>query len=154
MFSRFLPLKRIAGLCFGLFLFLGAFPVASAQLTLLPQASEGAECNQLIHTYEADGKMPLPGQARDDLLGCAIKTGRISLQMVPYFVTTMTNFLLAMVGIVCVLFTVIGGYYTIYGGITDNKEKGKKTIMHALLGMVIALLAWTIVNVIMSIVTS
>jgi hypothetical protein len=94
------------------------------------------------------------GDDRDNLLGCAIKTGRVSLQMVPYFITYVSNFLLAMVGIICVLFIVIGGYQYIYGGLIDQKEKGKKTIFHALMGMSVALLAWVIVSVIISAITS
>ncbi|HLG25573.1 MAG TPA: pilin [Candidatus Gracilibacteria bacterium] len=109
-------------------------------------AEKNAEANK-------DNKSP-DAKARDDLLGCAIKTGRVSLQMLPYFITYIGNFLLAMVGIICVLFIVIGGYQYIYGGLIDQKEKGKKTIIHALMGMSVALLAWVIVSVIISAITS
>jgi hypothetical protein len=34
------------------------------------------------------------------------------------------------------------------GGITDDKEKGKKTITYALIGLSITLLAWILVNII------
>ncbi len=94
------------------------------------------------------------GNERDNLLACAIKTGKISLQMVPYFITYIANFLLAMIGIICILFIVLGGYYYIYGGLVDKKEKGKLTIIHALMGMGIALLAWVAVNAIITAVTS
>lgn len=83
------------------------------------------------------------------LLGCAIKTGRVSLQMIPHFISFFANFLLAMSGLISVLFIMIGGFMYIYGGLTDQKERGKKYIYHALLGMVLALMAWTIVTVIM-----
>lgn len=88
------------------------------------------------------------------LLGCAIKTGRVSLQMIPHFISFFANFLLAMSGLVSVLFIVIGGFMYIYGGLTDQKEKGKKYIYNALFGMVLALMAWTIVSVIIAAVTS
>jgi hypothetical protein len=94
------------------------------------------------------------GSEKDNLLGCAIKTGRITLGMIPYFISYVTNFFLAIIGLICVLFIVLGGYYYIYGGISDQKEKGKKTIYHALLGMGVAILAWVIVNIIMAAVTS
>jgi hypothetical protein len=90
---------------------------------------------------------------RDTLLGCAIKTGRISLAMVPYFITYIINFILGLVGLIAVLFTVIGGYYYVFGGLTEDKDKGKNTIKHALMGMGIAFLAWTIVNVILQVIT-
>lgn len=91
---------------------------------------------------------------RANLLGCAIKTGRVSLQMIPYFITYFSNFLLSLVGIIAVLFIVIGGYQYIRGGLTENKDKGKKTISHALMGMVVAILAWVIVNLVMGALTS
>lgn len=95
-----------------------------------------------------------PPDERANLLGCAITTGRVSLGMIPYFISYITNFLLAIISLICVLFIVIGGYGYIYGGLTENKEKGKKTIMHALMGVGVASLAWVIVNVIMAAVTS
>lgn len=91
---------------------------------------------------------------QNDILGCAIKTGRISLQMIPYFITYISNFLLSIVGLISVLFIVLGGYQYVAGGLTDKKEKGKEYIKHALMGMAIAILAWIIVNTIITIVTS
>lgn len=90
---------------------------------------------------------------KDHLLGCAIKTGRISLAMIPYFFTYFINFLLGLSGIVVVLFIVIGGYHYVVGGLTEEKEKGKNTIKNALLGMAVALLAWTIVTVLINAIT-
>ncbi|MBU0667918.1 pilin [Patescibacteria group bacterium] len=93
-------------------------------------------------------------KSADPLLGCAIKTGRISLQMIPFFIKYIANYLLSIVGILAVLFIVIGGYMYIYGGLTENKDRGKKYIYHALLGMAIALLSWVIVTIIIAAVTS
>ncbi len=91
---------------------------------------------------------------RDKLLGCAIKTGKISLMMIPLFVTYFTNYLLSIVAIVCVLFVMLGGYFYIWGGLNDAKEKGKKFITNALTGLGIASVAWIVVNALMAIVTS
>lgn len=91
---------------------------------------------------------------RDNLLGCAIKTGRISLNMLPYFVTYIANFLLSLAGIISVLFIVIGGYQYIYGGLIDQKEKGKKTILNAVAGLAVALLSWVVVQIIITAITS
>lgn len=90
---------------------------------------------------------------RDNLLACGIKTGRISLQMVPFFVTRIADFILSLIGLLCVLFIVIGGYQYIVGGLTDQKEKGKNTIKHALMGMSIAILSWVIVTAVMNAIT-
>jgi hypothetical protein len=73
--------------------------------------------------------------------------------MIPYFFTYFINFLLGMSGIITVLFIVIGGYHYVVGGLTEEKEKGKNTIKHALMGMGVALLAWTIVTVLINAIT-
>jgi len=91
---------------------------------------------------------------RDRLLGCAITSGRISLRMIPFFVTYIANFLLAMSGLIATLFVVVGGYYYIYGGLTDQKEKGKKTIINALWGISLASLSWVLINIILAALTS
>lgn len=81
-------------------------------------------------------------------LGCAIKTGRISLWMLPYFISYFANFFIGIAATVSLLFVLLGGFWYMTGGLTDDKEKGKKTIFYALLGMVITLLAWIFVNII------
>lgn len=91
---------------------------------------------------------------RMNLLGCAIKTGRISLAMLPYFVTYFANYLLGIVGILVVLFIVLGGYFYIWGGLTEKKEKGKQYITHALMGLAVASIAWILVNAVMALFTS
>ena len=95
--------------------------------------------------YEPDQRM--------NLLGCAVNTGRITLAMIPYFITYFSNFLLGMAGLIAVLFVVLGGYRYVIGGLTEDKEKGKQTIMHALMGFGLSLLAWAIVNVVIGAVT-
>ena len=87
-------------------------------------------------------------------LGCAIKTGRIRFFMIPFFITFLIQFLLGVAGLVAVLFMVIGGYHYVIGGITEEKEKGKKSIQNALFGLIIALSAWIVVNFIQIALTS
>jgi len=129
---------------------------AYAQLTILPSPTKGTDCKSVIDQYvmgNSDLKK-LSDEGRKNVLGCAIQTGRISLNMIPYFITYVSNFFLSLIGLICVLFIVIGGYYYIYGGLTEQKEKGKKTIYHALLGMALAILSWVIVNIVIVAVTS
>ena len=135
-------------------LFMWLPTVSAQQFSILPVASKGADCTKIINDYEVAPAQSAQIKAdKDNILGCAIKTGRISLSMIPYFITYIINFLLGLVGIISVLFIVIGGYRYVLGGLTEEKEKGKNTIMHALMGMGVALLAWTIVNVIINAVT-
>lgn len=145
------------------------FPVASAQI--LPNPAQGEEqkfnCNTYIKEHK-DAFMSREGfeaglrsgddQNRDTflrkVLGCAIASGRTRLFMLPFFLVYIIEFLLQIAGLIAVLFVVIGGYRYVLGGITEDKESGKKTITHALVGLVLSLSAWIIVNFIQVALTS
>lgn len=118
------------------------------------KAKTAAEAERDTALGEEEKKRDDNSQERDNLLGCAIKTGKVSLAMIPYFITYIINFLLSLSGLISVLFIVIGGYQYVYGGLGEgSKDKAKKTITHALMGLAIAILAWSIVNVIINAIT-
>ncbi len=123
-----------------------------AQATLLPKAAE-KDCSKLIATFNEYGPNGELVEIMGEILGCAIVTGRVSVPMIPYFIVYFSNYLLGLVSIIALLFVVIGGFLYTLGGLSQQKEKGKTFIMNALIGMVIAFLAWTIVNVIISALT-
>ena len=128
-------------------------PLAIAQGTILPKADNGfLDCNTKINYFNQSGKFTIP-EDESATLGCAITTGRISLTMVPFFIKYFSNYLLGMVSLVALLFVVIGGFMYSAGGLTGQKDKGKTFITNALTGMVIAFLAWSIVNVILAAIT-
>ncbi len=57
--------------------------------------------------------------------------------------------LLGLAGLVGVLFLIIGGYwYLASAGNEETAEKGKKTIINAIIGLVVIILAYTIVTII------
>lgn len=139
--------------------FRGILPIAPADCQLRD------EKNQLIKPETEIVKALRDGQKFDayvkgdrgklfDALGCAIKFGKVRLFMVPFFVTYLIQFLLQIAGLIAVLFVVIGGYQYIVGGLIEEKEKGKNTLKHALIGFVVALLAWIIVNFVQVALTS
>ncbi len=165
-------IKRILG-----FVIIGTllFPsMASAQGTLLPDTIDLADieitdelreqgidtpCEYFMEYVGAAGGSHSAfknggAEDRQNILSCAIQTGEVRLWMLPYYISYIANFFIGIAGIVSLLFVVIGGFWYMTGGLTDDKEKGKKTIMYALLGFVITLLAWIIVNVIQVQVTS
>ncbi len=88
------------------------------------------------------------------LLACAIQLGKIHLFMLPYFIGYIVQFLLLIGGLIAVLFVVYGGYQYSIGGLSEDKESGKKTITNALIGVVVSLGAWIIVNFLMVSLTS
>lgn len=57
--------------------------------------------------------------------------------------------LLFVAGALAVLFVIIGGYqYLTSAGNEEQAEKGKKTVINSMIGIVFVVLAWVIVNVI------
>lgn len=60
---------------------------------------------------------------------------------------TITNVLLFLIGAISVIMLIIGGIrYTISGGDSSQVTAAKNTILYAIVGIVVALLAFAIVN--------
>lgn len=70
-------------------------------------------------------------------------------------ITTVINWLLALAGLVAVLFLIIGGFwYITSAGNEETAEKGKNTVINALIGIVIIVLSYVIVQVIANLVSN
>jgi len=63
--------------------------------------------------------------------------------------------MLMFAGAIAVVFVIIGGYqYLASGGNDEIAEKGKKTLLNAVIGIIIIVLAYVIINVIVNTLTS
>jgi hypothetical protein len=153
MQMKFLKIGRMFFICL---IFLGVFfaQAETSKAQLLPQTQLTTdECRKGFSKLDEIRKTLEAGGSQDqvqlsDLLGCAIKTGQIKLWMIPFFATYILNFVLAIAGLVSVLFIVIGGYQYILGGATGQADQGKTTVINAVIGLVVILTAWIVVNVI------
>jgi hypothetical protein len=68
--------------------------------------------------------------------------------------TTIINVLLFIIGAISVIMLIIGGIrYTVSGGDAGNVTAAKNTIMYALIGLVVAFLAFAIVNWVLGAIT-
>ena len=112
----------------------------SAQATALKmQASEAEkDWSNKQSTYEKsqaeaskanENAMNSKYNSEMNMLGCGIKTGRISLAMIPYYIKYFINYLLSLIGIVSVFFIVLGGYFYIWGGLTEKGEKKNSLLL-------------------------
>lgn len=135
-----------------------------SQGTIIPATTLDETTCELLFTYDASNLNELrelvsKGEKKSlkigageqmisplDVLGCGIKTGRIKLWMVPFFVKYLIQFAISIAGLVAVGAIIIGGYFYLFSGLDNDKERGKKAIMYGLLGFIVVLLAWTIVN--------
>ena len=119
--------------------------------TILPKAENAQNCDGDLDLFDSNPSLIKDNEAQ--ILGCAVKTGRISLEMLPYFIKYFSNFLLGIISLLSLLFVVIGGYFYATGSASDAKEKGKNFIKNAIIGMCISFLAWSIVNVVLRTIT-
>ncbi len=90
---------------------------------------------------------------QDYILGCAVKSGYIKFWMVPYFIKYILTWIINLSGLLAVLMILVGAYFYIWGGISDEKEKGKKVILYAIGGLILTSVAWFIVNVVLLAIT-
>jgi len=131
------------------------FRYGSANLEILKDVVRGVKVlspSQFI--VEKDSGKTYPENISPlDVLGCGIKTGRISMWMIPFFIKYLIQFAISIAGLVAVGAIIIGGYFYLFGGLVDDKEKGKRAIMYGLGGFVVVLLAWTIVNAVIALLT-
>lgn len=81
-------------------------------------------------------------------------TGCFELKDIPKYITYLTDHILVIVTSMAILFVIYGGYQYIMSPISEDKEAGKKTIFHAILGLTVAILAYVIINTALWLVTS
>ena len=85
-----------------------------------------------------------------------LKTGGIAgSQNFGQLATSILELLFVVVGILAVMFIIIGGYqYITSHGNEEQAEKGKRTLINSIIGLVVVILAYTIVTVIANTLTS
>ncbi|MBC7943457.1 hypothetical protein H7X68_03090 [Candidatus Saccharibacteria bacterium] len=69
--------------------------------------------------------------------------------------TTIVNVLLFIIGAISVIMLIIGGIkYTVSGGDSSAVTSAKNTILYAIIGLIVAFLAFAIVNFVLSSITA
>jgi len=86
----------------------------------------------------------------NDILACGIKTGNIRMWMIPFYLRFVLEFVIGLAGLVAVGGIVFGGYLYLFAGLSDEKERGKKSILYGIVGFVMTLVAWAVVNVVVA----
>lgn len=87
------------------------------------------------------------------ILGCAITTGDVKAWMIPFYIRYILEFIIGLAGLIAVGGIVYGGYLYLFAGLSDDKDKGKNAIKNGILGFIIVLTSWAIVNIVISLVT-
>lgn len=85
-----------------------------------------------------------------DVPGCDFTTGILQASCIPSFVAHMIQLLFGFTGILCLFNIMIGGYQIAIGAATGDKEKGKQRITWALIGLILSVAAYLILDVVLS----
>ena len=92
--------------------------------------------------------LPIVSYAQDGLVKCGNPGGKpCELKDLSDLLIGIYNFLLGMAGLVAFVFLIVGGIRMfLYSVDEEHLAAGKKTIMHALIGLAIIAMAYLIVN--------
>ncbi len=144
---------------------------AQAPSTVLPGTDIGArDCDRLMNWVDINEseareiigqRNDLPGDATGagadstytDILACGIRSGNISLWMIPFYIRYILEFVIGLAGLVTLGFIIYGGVVYMFAGISEDKEGGKKAIKNGIIGLVLTLTAWAIVNIVIALLT-
>ena len=100
-------------------------------------------------TFCPDGKKLGPGQSLADCDD--LKNGDANTNDLMTTVNTIINIVIGVIGFVAVAMTIYGGVqYTTSAGDPGKVKKAKDTIMYGIVGLVVAILAFAIVNFLLS----
>ncbi len=157
-------MKRLQTAILAFFFTLGLFTGASSAMAVStifpdPRNNDGEtytdqECEAIIlGSFENPENMKniiaSGGSGADLILGCAIQSGRVKFWMVPFFVKRVLEFLIQISSLISMLMILVGSYFYIAGGLTDDKEKGKTIISYAIGGLVLVILSWSLVSLLL-----
>lgn len=94
--------------------------------------------------------LPITVSATDPCDGAASETEYCKQQNdhdLQYYIKAIINTLLYVLGAIAVLMIIVAGiYYVISGGYPALVDRAKSTILYAVIGLIVALLAYAIVN--------
>jgi uncharacterized membrane protein YidH (DUF202 family) len=108
----------------------------------LPLPAFAQSSNQVQAGLETGGLQPLFGSA-----------GLTGAQSVSQLIVEVINIMLIFAGAIAVIFVIIGGYqYLTSAGNEETAEKGKKTLINAIIGVVLIIMSFVIINVIVNLV--
>jgi hypothetical protein len=130
-----------------LILIVGFNLMATASFLEVPKVI--AQSNFDIPTLLPSENANIGGGKRGQCIGMAdmIRTGNIHLYNISCFLLYFTQMLVGLAGSIAVIMVMYGGYRYLISG--ENQEEAKKTITYALIGLVVTLSAWIIVDLVL-----
>ena len=81
---------------------------------------------------------------------CDFATGNIHADCAPRFIGHLIQFVLGFVGAFCLINIMIGGYQIALGSAIGDKEVGKNRVLWALVGLLVSMVSYGLINLIIT----
>lgn len=96
-----------------------------------------------------DGIIPSRDTSDEAVLALTdrVEMGTLHVTDILYFIVKLIDLVSGLAGTLCVLMLLYGGFQYMISGLNDDKESAKKTIRYAITGLIVAFLAYLIVNI-------
>lgn len=108
----------------------------------------------MLAVFLAFAPLMVSHAALSDTFKCDTRYQNCNVTDVNSLIRTVINWMLGIAFGLAVLFLIIGGFWYITSqGNEETAEKGRNTAVNALIGIVIIILSWVIVNVVAGLVT-
>lgn len=96
----------------------------------------------------------IPSWEDNPELAAAFSSGNFEWNHILLFGLYLIKFLLLGAGIQAIIGIMQGGYRYILGSVVEDKEKGRDTLKNTLIGFVLVILAWALVDLVVALLTS
>lgn len=102
--------------------------------------------------------IPLTARAQVGIIqfgipGCDFVTGRLWSICIPSFIAHVVQFIFSLLGVFFLANVMVAGYQIAMSGITGDKEAGKRRLTWSIVGLVVAICAFVILDLIISVIT-
>ena len=87
------------------------------------------------------------------ITGCDFSTGRLLSACIPNFIAYLVQFIFSLLGMFFLLNVIFAGYQIAVSGLTGDKEAGKKRLMWSVVGLIVAICAFVILDLVLSVIT-
>ena len=78
--------------------------------------------------------------------GCDFTTGKLESRCIPNFIGYLVELIFGVVGLICLINIMIAGYELAASGITEDKTAGKNRLTYSVIGAVVCVCAFLIVD--------
>lgn len=101
----------------------------------------------------AGAQAQLFGILQPGIPGCDFRTGWLTAMCIPNFIAHLIAFIFSLLGVFFLGSVMYAGYQIALSGITGDKEAGKRRLTWSIIGLIVAICSFVILDLILSVIT-